>query len=817
MIESTWNGDFVFRELNIPQPVNGKGFEKLFGLALRKNKKRAHLIVSKILGKYIPQHPHIIFAAATALAEQIMHHELYPELDVNVTRRAARQKLIDCIDGNNAFGEKDFGAPSPFPFVTVFGYAEAATSLGAIVANELSASYVHSTRYPVAGATEYGSFEEKHSHATKHYIIPQDVMMLDNPENRIILVDDELTTGRTAMNTIRMFEQRTHHDVYYIATLTDLRTEADFEKFVEFQKEMGIEMRVVSLLSMELNIPEDSVEKATPVISKIKETGEPDLLFGNECHVVIKPFAPVPKNLSLGATVEDMISMEQQAQKLLEVVTPVTDEKVLVLGIEENMYFPLLFSRELQKTTAQKSVFFSSATRSPVVAHFDDSYAVKDRIKYVVPGDETPRYLYNIGAGYDRIIIITNGKQETEKLDDLLNKLTLRTNGIEVLEARTHINNLAEPLSGPEFGSYAKDDVLWLLKDLSTVSLEISLEEREKKNQGGTSAYAESLPMESSPSPQYQQLFEDSLDMNKGKIAESIAFVSEQIFALKSRKPVLVSLARAGTPIGILMRRYLQKAYNYDAPHYAISIIRGPGVDYNALKYIAAHHDPADVMFVDGWTGKGTITHELKKSVDAFAALTGIAFSSELAVLADPGSCVSIYGTRDDYLVPSACLNATVSGLISRTILNLDHVSENDYHGAKFYEEFRDSDVSNLLIDTIAEQFTEQLFARVREALVGYVPGAPDWSGWEAVEKISQDYGINNVNWVKPGVGETTRVLLRRVPWKILMRPESRKDLQHILFLAEQRNVEVEYNDDLPYDCVGLINPKATNINKDDN
>ena len=41
-----------------------------------------------------------------------------------------------------------------------------------------------------------------------------------------------------------------------------------------------------------------------------------------------------------------------------------------------------------------------------------------------------------------------------------------------------------------------------------------------------------------------------------------------------------------------------------------------------------------------------------------------------MAVLADPGYCTSIYGTREDFLIPSACLNATVSGLISRTVLN---------------------------------------------------------------------------------------------------------------------------------------------------
>ena len=82
-----------------------------------------------------------------------------------------------------------------------------------------------------------------------------------------------------------------------------------------------------------------------------------------------------------------------------------------------------------------------------------------------------------------------------------------------------------------------------------------------------------------------------------------------------------------------------------------------------------------------------------------------------------------------------------------------------------------------------------------------------DWSGWAAVERISEEFGINNTNLVKPGVGETTRVLLRRVPWKILARPNAREDIAHVLLLAELRQVEVVYISDLPYSCVGLIHP----------
>jgi hypothetical protein len=97
---------------------------------------------------------------------------------------------------------------------------------------------------------------------------------------------------------------------------------------------------------------------------------------------------------------------------------------------------------------------------------------------------------------------------------------------------------------------------------------------------------------------------------------------------------------------------------------------------------------------------------------------------------------------------------------------------------------------------------------RVKELLS--TDRTPTWEGWAAVERISEEYGIHDVNLVKPGVGEATRVLLRRVPWKILARAGAGADLDHVRLLAEQRGVPVEEVADLPYTCVGLIHPKYT-------
>lgn len=366
---------------------------------------------------------------------------------------------------------------------------------------------------------------------------------------------------------------------------------------------------------------------------------------------------------------------------------------------------------------------------------------------------------------------------------------------------------LKDPLYGPDFGSYDREDVAWLLKDLSAVELERPLEEREEANQNGDAHYAESLPIEFVPTDEYVELFTESLLENSAKLASAVALVSEQIYALRNERPVLVSLARAGTPVGILIKRYLDKYYGLTTPHYAVSIVRERGIDYNALRYIAEHHDPANVIFVDGWTGKGAITKELVEALHEFEANTGIHFDSSLAVLADPASCVEIYGTREDYLIPSACLNSTVSGLVSRTVLNDELIGEADYHGAKFYSEFAPNDVSVKFIETVVSEFTDELHLAAKRDYENHVVVKPDWSGWKNLEEISKEYEIENINLIKPGVGETTRVLLRRVPWKILVRPEERVKLKHIMMLAEQRGVVVEERENLAYACIGLIKP----------
>ena len=362
-----------------------------------------------------------------------------------------------------------------------------------------------------------------------------------------------------------------------------------------------------------------------------------------------------------------------------------------------------------------------------------------------------------------------------------------------------------QPLVGPDFGSYAADEVRWLLKDLSHVPLEGDVALREKRIQAGVAHYAESLPVEFQPDAAYQELFHRVLAGSARRLAVAVGAVTDLVLAERGSDIVLVSLARAGTPVGILMRRWAQR-HGLQLPHYAVSIVRDRGIDANAMRYLATHHDPASVVFVDGWTGKGAIARELDEALAQLAADGGPVFDPELAVLADPGSCVRTFGTRDDFLIASACLNSTVSGLISRTVLNEELIGPADFHGAKFYAELADQDVSEVLLDTVAREFDAAADeAAIRRAAIEASDRTPTWSGWQSVEAVRAHYGISSVNFVKPGVGETTRVLLRRVPWRVLVRSPDDPEHEHIRVLADTRDVPVEVVPDLAYSCMGLV------------
>lgn len=344
--------------------------------------------------------------------------------------------------------------------------------------------------------------------------------------------------------------------------------------------------------------------------------------------------------------------------------------------------------------------------------------------------------------------------------------------------------------------SYKKEDVEFLLKDITGLVKPQPADERERLIQSGRH-YCEMLPLEYVPSDAYMEAYEEALKHYAAPVAAAVGKLADQIIEKRGYSVVLVSLARAGTPIGILLKRYMRMKYKITVPHYSISIIRGRGIDHNAMRYLLKRYQKEQLLFVDGWIGKGAILKELKKEMECYEGV-----SWELAVVADPANMTTLCGTHEDILIPSSCLNSTVSGLVSRTFLRNDIIGKNDFHGAVYYGELADCDRSYDFIGKIEAEFS-QCISREEQTVSGL--------GIDEVKRIAGYFGIEDINLVKPGIGEATRVLLRRVPWKLLLRQDCRGDvsLAHLLRLAEEKEVPVQYYPLEHYKACGLIRKLA--------
>jgi hypothetical protein len=900
-----WPGTVVRDRLGIrltTAPGSLLPVDALVGLAVRRNPKRAQLLVSRVLAKHVPTPPGLAIGAGRLLGAAVAARLGLPAPDLEAPAGA----LLGWLEGTPPSGAGILALPERPPAadlpIATLGYAETATGLGHLVAEFLGSYYVHTTRV-ATGVRPFGGFEEEHSHATSHLIVPTDPGRLGRAAT-VVLVDDELSTGRTVLNTVRELHAAWRgpaaHDGgapgggqprrrYVVATLVDLRSAEDRAAFDGLAAELGCELGVVALGEGAVGLPEDVLERAAQWLGA-KEGGpstgtEPSSAPsepGDAVHAAgvpsVRCVAGVPGIPRVRSARFGVDTAGAHGTRLADLAGPAAGTaadalaaagvpgtaRVLVLGSEEHLALPLAIADALSDAFPDTS--FSSTTRSPVHVHDEPGYAIRSAVTFAShdhavdggPGSGT-RYAYNVAPatggdceacdceccdckGFDAIVYVPEPGTPPEDLEagadpsagaDPVTAALARVAGTVLVLRLDAEPPYPEPLrggAGPDaFGSYPADDVAWLLKDLSGARLEAPAHEREAAIQSGRASYAESLPQEYEPSPEYQALFHAALQESRHRIAQAVADVTEQVLALRHGAPVLVSLARAGTPVGVLMRRWARHAHGLDVPHYTMSIVRGLGIDTNALRWLLTRHRPEQIMFVDGWTGKGAIARELTSAIADFnaehlnaahinptdsAPSAGGRLSPELAVLADPGHCVRVFGTRDDFLIPSACLNSTVSGLVSRTVFNRQLIGPHDFHGAKSYRELAGRDVSNEFVDAV-----EACFPGVRPAPAPPL-GAPTWTGWTAVERIAEQHGIGSVNLVKPGVGETTRVLLRRVPWKVLARPELletddagrllRGDLAHVLLLAGQRGVPVEPVDGLPYSCVGLIHPQFT-------
>ncbi|MEA9579761.1 cysteine protease StiP domain-containing protein [Xanthomonas nasturtii] len=351
-------------------------------------------------------------------------------------------------------------------------------------------------------------------------------------------------------------------------------------------------------------------------------------------------------------------------------------------------------------------------------------------------------------------------------------------------------------------GSYAPGDVTFLLTQIAVAPM-ADLQEKERLIQGGHTHYSEMLTPEQLPAPEYLALFRSAVARHLPTMARDLLQLASAVRQRHAR-PVLVSLARAGTPIGVALRHVFASRWGMDVPHYSISILRGRGIDRVALAHLCAQHDPASLVFVDGWTGKGAITAELHASVAGFNAAQGTQVSSDLFVLVDLAGSSAGHGSTEDYLIPSAILNATVSGLVSRTVLNAS-IAPDQFHGCVLYQDLRAGDMSQWFVAQLL-QAAAALPAPVHDGAAQPAQRrAAALRCTDSLHQLRAAFAVRDDHCLKVGIGETTRAMLRRAPRALCLQRPDDADTAHLRWLAQTRGIDVNILSSLPLKAAAVI------------
>ncbi len=424
-----WTGRWVERALDVrlhdDEGVRGLPLTSLVGVAVRRNPRRAHLLVSQVLGKHVPTDPDVVHAGGRRLGELVAQALAEP---------------------GGAGGPGSEGQRGP---VVVLGYAETATALGHLVADVLAAPYLHSTRRRVAQVVPLGGFVESHSHAADHLLLPADpqtVVALDE-DGPLVLVDDEISTGSTALHTVEALQRAHPRRWYVLATLVDLRSETDRVRMAAAAAGHGARIDVVALATGSVDLPADVLGRGEQLVaaSELAQTMSQKASQETSSRGTV-PLAAVvrvdPRPSAWGAEVKeggrhgflptDRPPLEAALAALATDVAAACGRagRVHVLGFEELMYAPLRLAQQLGTVLGDEvAVTFSTTTSSPILVVDDPGYPIRSSLTFPAHDDpvggSTTRHAYNVAAPasapaarFDAVVLVVDTRGDRPELTD---------------------------------------------------------------------------------------------------------------------------------------------------------------------------------------------------------------------------------------------------------------------------------------------------------------------------------------------------------------------------------------------------------------
>lgn len=346
--------------------------EDLVRIAKRENNtKRNYLVVDPLQAKHVPVSPNKALELFTALSETLK-------------------------------GKYDN------EHLLIIGFAETATAIGAQVAMSLKMPYIQTTREIIEGV-EYLFFSEEHSHATEQKLIKNDIDAAAVNTDRIVFVEDEVTTGKTILNIISILEKEYPAKFHYsVASLLNGMSEEHLNQYSE--KNIDLLYLVKTDHSSYGEIADTLKDDGEYYISEIGEVDYTTLTVGKYVNT---------RRLTDNETYKS--ALEALCSKVVKALETVVGKNVLVMGTEECMYPALYVGARLEGNGCM--VKCHSTTRSPIAVSKATDYPLHKRYELKSLYDEARKtFIYDIDS-YDKVVIITDAKSKNEGELTLINAL----------------------------------------------------------------------------------------------------------------------------------------------------------------------------------------------------------------------------------------------------------------------------------------------------------------------------------------------------------------------------------------------------------
>lgn len=361
------------------------------------NTKRNYLVVDPLQGKHVPVEPSKALNLFKSLAE----------------------KLQGKYEGER---------------LLLIGFAETATAIGAQTAITLGTKYIQTTREVIPDA-RYLFFSEAHSHATEQKLVKDDIDRVINDIDRIVFIEDEVTTGNTIMNIIKIITKEYQKKIKFaVASLLNGMTEESLKIYQDEKIELHYLVKTdhsgYGAVAEQYRcdglyicaIPENHTHESADIdVQSEKNMRE---------HII-----SIPGWMNARRFV-DAKQYEAACRKLAETVIAETGvkqgERVLVIGTEEFMYPALLTGQEIEKMGCE--VRSHSTTRSPIAVSTEEEYPLHCRYELRSLYDpDRKTFIYDL-ENYDRVIVMTDSALVSLKgLETLTYALRMKNENITVI------------------------------------------------------------------------------------------------------------------------------------------------------------------------------------------------------------------------------------------------------------------------------------------------------------------------------------------------------------------------------------------------